>query len=428
MRGAVVAVPFRGRADAGLKRLSADASAAGELYETYGRRIYMFCLGRLRNPQEAEDATQQTFLNAFRGLQRGVAPEHEAAWLYKIAENVCLTRQRSSSRRRRVEAPEDLDALQDVLPSAALEADELFHLPEALQAMPEQQRRALLLREWQGLSYHEIAEELGLSHSAVETLLFRARRSLAAGLDDEERRSKKGVARRLRAGGDVGSVLALIKTLLFSGGAKVLIAGATVAATSVVAVTPSVRHAVEHAVAPPPAKTRVTHHISPASGARVDHGAPAFAGRPAAITHPPSHAAAAVHRWRHGRHLGSVRSAASRAVSATVVVPHGRVVAATHAHSGAKPKHSPVQSQRKSTATPTATLSHGKSRQSTSVKSAKPAESAKPTTPPGQAKKSSTEPTPTTPDPQADHAPNGGANANGSDNGKSDVAHGKSAH
>jgi len=418
---AVVAVPFRGRADAGLRRLSADASAAGELYEAYGRRIYLFCLGRLRDPHEAEDATQQTFLNAFRGLQRGVAPEHEAAWLYKIAENVCLTRRRSSSRRRRVEAPEDLDALQDVVASAGLEADELFHLPEALQAMPEQQRRALLLREWRGLSYHEIAEELGLSHSAVETLLFRARRSLAAGLDDEQKRSKKGVARRLRAGGDAGSVFALIKTLLFSGGAKALIAGATVAATSVAAVTPSVRHAVEHAVAPPPpVKARATHHIAPASAARVDRSAPALAGRPLVVTHPPSHSAAAVHRWRRGRHLGSVRRAAPAVTKA--VVPRGRIVATTHAHSAGRPKDAPVRSQRKTT-TPHATASpsmssHGKSHQSAP---------AKPATPPGRAKKSSAEPAQAAAAPDADHASNGVGNAGGSDNGKSGAAHGKAS-
>ena len=47
---------------------------------------------------------------------------------------------------------------------------------------PEQQRRALLLREWQGLSYREISEQLGITQAAVETLLFRARRSLAASL------------------------------------------------------------------------------------------------------------------------------------------------------------------------------------------------------------------------------------------------------
>src|SRR5581483_10326320 len=70
--------------------------------------------------------------------------------------------------------------------------DELFGLDHALRQMPLQQRRALLLREWQGLSYREIGEALGLSQAAVETLLFRARRSLAEGLSDRtvERRRR----------------------------------------------------------------------------------------------------------------------------------------------------------------------------------------------------------------------------------------------
>src|SRR6476646_3293217 len=180
----MVAVPSIGRASEVTPRRSApEADATRDLYERYARQIYSYCLHQLGNREEAEDATQSTFLNAFRGFKRGVDPEFESAWLYKIAQNVCLTRQRSSFRRRRIEAPGDLDAMQDVLPSPEADADELIGLPQALDGLPAQQRRALLLREWQGLSYKEIAEELDLSQAAVETLLFRARRSLAAGLE-----------------------------------------------------------------------------------------------------------------------------------------------------------------------------------------------------------------------------------------------------
>jgi len=156
---------------------------ATELYERYARQIVAFCHHRLGSREEAEDAAQTTFLNAFRGLERGVVPRLEQAWLFTIAERVCLTRRRSSTRRLRVECPSDLGALQDVLPSPVCVADELIPLPEALASMPPQQRRALLLREWQGLSYREIAAELDLSQGAVETLLFRARRALARSLD-----------------------------------------------------------------------------------------------------------------------------------------------------------------------------------------------------------------------------------------------------
>src|SRR5436305_658690 len=131
-------------------------ATTSDLYERYRAQIFRFCLQRLRNREEAEDATQTTFLNAFRGLERGVDIEFEAAWLYKIALHVCLSRQRSSSRRPHVVG--DVDELHDVLPARHVDSDELFGLSTALRKMPEQQRRALLLREWQGLSYREIAD------------------------------------------------------------------------------------------------------------------------------------------------------------------------------------------------------------------------------------------------------------------------------
>jgi RNA polymerase sigma factor (sigma-70 family) len=213
---------------------SIGADATRDLYERYGRQIYAYCLHQLGSREEAEDATQTTFLNAFRGLQRGVVPELETAWLYKIAANVVLTRRRSSYRRRRVEAPGDLDALQDVLAAPQGETDELVRLREALAAMPEQQRHALLLREWQGLSYREIGERLELSQGAVETLLFRARRSLATGLS------------RLRSGLDLGWLVAAAKTLLSGGAAvKVAVTAAAVATTAVGAGTEVTRHHVQ---------------------------------------------------------------------------------------------------------------------------------------------------------------------------------------
>src|SRR3954452_4137541 len=199
----LVAVPSIGRADQVAPQRSApEAAQTRRLYELYARQIYAYCLHQLGNREEAEDATQSTFLNAFRGLQRGIDPEFETAWLYKIAQNVCLTRQRSSSRRRRVESPGDLEAMQDYVPAHQADSDELIRLPEALESMPEQQRRALLLREWQGLSYKEIAEELDVSQAAVETLLFRARRTLASGLEEAPPKKASAARRRLRRSGD----------------------------------------------------------------------------------------------------------------------------------------------------------------------------------------------------------------------------------
>jgi RNA polymerase sigma-70 factor (ECF subfamily) len=162
---------------------SLAAEGTSLLYERHRQRIFVFCLSRLGNRQEADDAVQNTFLYAFASLSRGIVPENELAWLYAIARNVCRTRQRSLWRRRRVEASVDLDTIGERVGRADESNEELIGLDEALAAMPTRQQQALLLREWQGLSYDEIGATLAVSQAAVETLLFRARRTLARRLE-----------------------------------------------------------------------------------------------------------------------------------------------------------------------------------------------------------------------------------------------------
>jgi RNA polymerase sigma factor (sigma-70 family) len=120
------------------------------------------------------------FLNAHRCLEEGIHPQSERAWLFKIAEHVVMYRRRTISRRARVEFPIDVDSLADLVVAPGRESpSELDALPEALARIPEAQQRAIVLREWYGLSYREVAAELGISVSAAETLIFRARRRLA---------------------------------------------------------------------------------------------------------------------------------------------------------------------------------------------------------------------------------------------------------
>jgi RNA polymerase sigma-70 factor (ECF subfamily) len=157
-----------------------DARAA-ELYARYLPQIHSYCLSRLRSREEAEDAAQNVFLRVCTALRKGVVPELEAPWLYKIAHNVCVSRALGSKRRARVEGPTDVEAL-DVAAPAVGRPDELLGLGDALADMPENLRRVILLREWQGLSYAEIAQTTGQTHAAVETLIFRARRHLAKAL------------------------------------------------------------------------------------------------------------------------------------------------------------------------------------------------------------------------------------------------------
>jgi RNA polymerase sigma-70 factor (ECF subfamily) len=162
----------------------APADLATSLFERYQRPVLRYCLSGLRSREEAEDAVQMTFLRAFAALRRGVQPDFEAAWLFKIAHNVCLSQRAGAARRGQLESARDMATLEQTIAAPEACGDELIHLDDALAEMPPRLRRALLLREWQGLSYAEIADALEISHAAVETLIFRARRHLARALDD----------------------------------------------------------------------------------------------------------------------------------------------------------------------------------------------------------------------------------------------------
>jgi RNA polymerase sigma factor (sigma-70 family) len=150
------------------------------LYEDYAGRLYRYCLSRLDSPEDAEDALQATYLNAWRSLNSGVEPISARPWLFAIASNVCssILRTRLTGATEEPRSPEAFDRI----PTNAAPTEDLLGLSAALAELPERQRRALLLRDWRGLSYHEIAVELDASYEAVETLLFRARKSVAAGL------------------------------------------------------------------------------------------------------------------------------------------------------------------------------------------------------------------------------------------------------
>jgi RNA polymerase sigma-70 factor (ECF subfamily) len=210
----MAAVSPLGRAS-GVEVRTAPADALTGLYERHAGRVFQYCLNWLRSREEAEDAAQTTFLYAYRGLDRGVVPTHERPWLLSIARNVCLSRT-DAARRRAVEVAQDPHALEEII-AAPAPSNELDGLTDALAALTEQQRHAILLREWHGLSYSEIAERLELSQAAVETLLFRARRSLA---------------RRLRQPLGIGSFLPWIRSLGEGGAAKVALGVAAVAATA----------------------------------------------------------------------------------------------------------------------------------------------------------------------------------------------------
>jgi RNA polymerase sigma factor (sigma-70 family) len=145
------------------------------LYRRYVADVYHYALALLRNPADAEDVTQTTFLNAYRAYQSGVEVEKPQNWLIKIAHNVARSRYARASRRVK-EVP-----LEDHADQLALPEDErpnVEGLLQALSRLPFNQRAALVMRELEGRTYAEIADTIGVSVSAVETLIFRARRSM----------------------------------------------------------------------------------------------------------------------------------------------------------------------------------------------------------------------------------------------------------
>jgi RNA polymerase sigma-70 factor (ECF subfamily) len=216
--------------------MGAAPDRAEELFHEHSRRIYAYCLRQLGSPEEAEDALQATYLNACRSLLAGFEPKVAQAWLFKVAHNVCLTKRRSSWRRSRVERPQDIQSIEEFIAAPEERGPELMGIEDALADLPAQQRRAILLREWQGLSYREVAAEMGLSQGAVETLIFRARRSLASALEPEQ-----APERRARFLGllDAGALLGAIKSALAGSFGTSLAAGlAVTASTTLIAATP----------------------------------------------------------------------------------------------------------------------------------------------------------------------------------------------
>ncbi|HVD10679.1 MAG TPA: RNA polymerase sigma factor, partial [Gaiellaceae bacterium] len=165
---------------------------AEQFFREYAGGIYRYCVRRLGSPEEAEDALQVVYLNAWRAMKRGTIPRTPSAWLLTVAENVCHSKLRARQRRTSFERTCEPGELADLAPARAEAGDGVGELSSALAGLPENQRKALLLREWRGLSYDEIASELTVSHGAVEMLLFRARRAaskaFAAGRPEAGRR------------------------------------------------------------------------------------------------------------------------------------------------------------------------------------------------------------------------------------------------
>jgi RNA polymerase sigma-70 factor (ECF subfamily) len=186
-------------------------------YRKHVAEVYQYALAVLGNSADAEDVTQQTFLNAYRAFQRGGRPTKPHNWLIKIAHNVCRMRWRQSGRRL------DEVPLESVPEPAAPDHDKpsLDEVLAALARLPLNQRAAIVMREVEDRSYAEISDVLGVTVPAVEALLFRARENLRA--------------RRKAVAGTLGIVPLPASLASFGGGSGGLIAAGGAALGSEVA-------------------------------------------------------------------------------------------------------------------------------------------------------------------------------------------------
>jgi RNA polymerase sigma-70 factor (ECF subfamily) len=167
--------------------LAGDAAAFDKLFSRYNQRIRSVCSRYVGDGPVAEDLVQDTFYNVLRTLDRVDTGFNFSAWIHRIAVNLC-----HDELRRRTRAQQHVAVAGDEVEEAVLrlvdrdrhghpeDALEMAHLRQLVwdvaKRLPERQRMVLTLRELQGLSYAAIARVMGVSESAVETLLHRARK------------------------------------------------------------------------------------------------------------------------------------------------------------------------------------------------------------------------------------------------------------
>ncbi|NLH98374.1 MAG: RNA polymerase sigma factor [Chthonomonadales bacterium] len=153
-----------------------DRLALERLLTPYEKPLYHLCLGILRNAADAEDAVQETFLRAMRGLAGFRGEASVRTWLQRIAVNVCIEWKRSRKPTAPMEAAERMAST-----SPDLEETTIRHrlALDALGVLTEAQRAALILKDVQGLSVEEIAATMSWNAKKVENELYRARKALA---------------------------------------------------------------------------------------------------------------------------------------------------------------------------------------------------------------------------------------------------------
>jgi RNA polymerase sigma-70 factor (ECF subfamily) len=175
-----------------------DASAFDALLDRWDLKI-RGAIYRLVGPHEdVRDLCQETFLKAYRGLGGFKKEARFSSWLYQIAVNACRDRQRRR-RGRTLISLDDLDGNEVALPAAnaldVVESRDLSRLvAAAVEALPPEQREVIVLKEYQGLTFLEIADALDLPISTVKTRLYRGLVQLRQRLERQGIRASAPIA------------------------------------------------------------------------------------------------------------------------------------------------------------------------------------------------------------------------------------------
>lgn len=163
-----------------------DEQAYVEIFKRYHGRVWGICRRMLPTAQDAEEASQETFLKAYQALGRFNGSFYLGAWLGRIATNVCVDHLRSKSKSNLVALPEDQDDLVTERGPEEIVIGEHPRLHRAIQQIQPLHASALALRTLEGLSHQEIAGHLRMSPTQVKALLHRARNSLRKAWDKAE--------------------------------------------------------------------------------------------------------------------------------------------------------------------------------------------------------------------------------------------------